>query len=881
MRTPDAGEPAVDPIRAALSDITSWSESLPIWQRDALRRIYTACDLSSTDLDELYVLCRQAHRLVDETELAIKPNMLGPSEMPSMVVSDASVTLRSVAHPKNVNALAEDQTLNFSESGLTIVYGDNGAGKSGYSRILKRACRARDQEEILPNAYRDRPSGEAAALVRYSVGGVAQTDVHWRDGAAAPDDLSEISVFDWKCALVHVDGTNDLAYTPIPLRLVESLANVCLKIAYRLKEARATLAAQVPVFQRQPLSRPDTAVTRFLETLSASTPLSAAQFLGTLTEAEQEVLDHLKRDLSIDPAKQIQKVTAAKQRVVSLLSLVKQAERILSPETTAELKQLITSVQEKTAAAKLAASKAFGNEPLPQVGSEVWKSLWETARQFSGETYSGQPFPNVSESALCVLCQQRLSPDAARRLTRFEDFVRGKIQQVAEQAKRKTNEFTQGLGRSVITKEVLKEAIRLLRDDLERTELCTEVVFCLIRARVRLRTLLKLTSCERTLSHPQSNSSSQLQELLGKADRRLAELQKSLDPKQRQAQEKRLRELEDRAWLATIMDAVRDEVARLKRLAAFDAAIQDTDTTRITRKATDVSRILVTNRMRDAFASEVLSLGIGDRRIELVQEHSGYGVSRFRVSLIRKPAAKVAHVLSEGEHRCVALAAFLAELATAQNRSGVIFDDPVSSLDHLFRDAVVRRLVKEAALGRQVIVFTHDIAFLMALDDEARTGGLKPYYESINRSEEGAGICAEGSPAKTQPVPELLNKIEQRINSAQAAYTSGQAEKWADEVKLLTGRLRDAWELALEKVVAPVLRRHSNKIHPSGLRKLIVLTNADYEEFKMGYDFCCIHCHTDSPSINRPAATPEQLLNETSRLREWLRSVRKRQETPG
>lgn len=880
MRTPVEGEPGADPVRLALNDITSWSETLPIWQRDALRRIYADCALSVTDVEELHILCRQAHDLITTDEVAVEAKMLGPSEIPSVIISDAAVTLRSLAHPKNVNALAEDQTLTFSDAGLTLIYGDNGAGKSGYSRVLKRACRARDQEDILPDAYADGTADGPAATIQYSVGGVAQDDIEWRDGVPAPEELSEISVFDWKCALVHVDAKNDLAYTPVPLQLLESLAHVCLQIGARLKSARARLAAQVPSFIKQPASRPDTVVSQLLQTLNPATSFGAAHVLSTLSHAEKEVLDQLKRDLSTDPARQIRKIMALRQRVISLLSLVQQAERILSPEMSAQLKQLITSAKEKRAAAKLAASKAFGSEPLPQVGSEIWKRLWEAARQFSGETYPGEQFPNVNKTAVCILCQQGLSPEAAKRLTKFEDFVRERAQQLAEQATRKVTEFKEGIARTVITKETLEEAIRLLRDDLERTEFCTNTIRCLIRARVRMRTLSALTSADREMWIVESKASAQLQELVIKADERLVELNKSLDPKQRLRQVKQLQELEDRAWLATILDPIRDEIARLKRISAFDAAIQDTDTTRITRKATEVSRVLVTDRMRDAFAAEVLFLGIGDRRLELAQEHSGYGVSKFRVSLIRNPAAKVGRVLSEGEHRCVALAAFLAELATAQNKSGVIFDDPVSSLDHLFRDAVVRRLVKEARLGRQVIVFTHDIAFLMALDDEARSCGLSPFYESITRSGERPGICAEGSPAKAQPLPEFLTKIEQRLNSSERSYRAGEGEKWADEVKFLTGRLRDAWELALEKVVEPVLRRHSNKIHPSGLRKLIVLTNGDYEEFKTGYDFCCIYCHTDSPSINRPAVTPEQLLNEIRRLREWLRSVRKRQDNP-
>jgi predicted ATPase len=48
-----------------------------------------------------------------------------------------------------VNALASDQRLSFGTPGLTIVYGDNGSGKSGYARVLKAALGPHVREEIL------------------------------------------------------------------------------------------------------------------------------------------------------------------------------------------------------------------------------------------------------------------------------------------------------------------------------------------------------------------------------------------------------------------------------------------------------------------------------------------------------------------------------------------------------------------------------------------------------------------------------------------------------------------------------------------------------------------------------------------------------------
>jgi ABC-type cobalamin/Fe3+-siderophores transport system ATPase subunit len=50
-----------------------------------------------------------------------------------------------------VNNLTPGQTLAFAPAAITVVYGNNGAGKSGYARLLKRICRARHSEVMLPN----------------------------------------------------------------------------------------------------------------------------------------------------------------------------------------------------------------------------------------------------------------------------------------------------------------------------------------------------------------------------------------------------------------------------------------------------------------------------------------------------------------------------------------------------------------------------------------------------------------------------------------------------------------------------------------------------------------------------------------------------------
>ena len=57
--------------------------------------------------------------------------------------------------PSTRTSLPSVRPLPFAVEGFTIVYGDNGSGKSGYGRLLRGLCRARRDraERILGDVY--------------------------------------------------------------------------------------------------------------------------------------------------------------------------------------------------------------------------------------------------------------------------------------------------------------------------------------------------------------------------------------------------------------------------------------------------------------------------------------------------------------------------------------------------------------------------------------------------------------------------------------------------------------------------------------------------------------------------------------------------------
>ena len=202
-----------------------------------------------------------------------------------------------------------------------------------------------------------------------------------------------------------------------------------------------------------------------------------------------------------------------------------------------------------------------------------------------------------------------------------------------------------------------------------------------------------------------------------------ADLQNAASGDERKVLQAERQELADRVTLRTHLSTIQAEIARLQSIRFLDQCLADTTTNTITTLGNRIADQVLTPRLRDQFANEIIDLAGRSIRVEMVRAGGQYGSPQYQVRLLAAPSTNVTGILSEGEQTCVAIGAFLAELATASHRSALVFDDPIRSLDHKWRDRVAQRLVAEAAV-RQVIVFTHDLIFLNDIDVAAEHAGL-------------------------------------------------------------------------------------------------------------------------------------------------------------
>jgi energy-coupling factor transporter ATP-binding protein EcfA2 len=862
--------------KSVLETILDWSADRSAWQRDALRRIVTGGTPDEAGLNEILALCKKDHGAQGTTLDAV---MLEAAHLPANPPGGASIALSAFQDVLGVNQLANGQTLAFESAGLTIVYGPNGSGKSGYARVLKRACRARKAGDIMPDAYNPAPAGKATASFSILKNGTPEPVVAWTDDGKPDAVLSAISVFDRDCGSVHVQEKNEVAFRPFGLDIPDDLAGVCQALKQKLTAEETQLKARRdPVFEK-PTWNAATAVGAIMAALAHDTDLRPLEKLGEMTESERARLARLEEDLLKNPvdaaAEQRQFATEVRQLIGTLDRLA----ATYADEPLNGLKAQADAARDRRAAADMAAKSAFDGLAIPGVGGEAWRVLWEAARRYSEEVaYPATPFPPAAEES-CVLCHQALSPDVKARLGSFEDFIKADAEAQATAAEREFSGAVTAFKARKLDVRLIGQARR--RIAVQHPALARSILRFVASADLRrLKCLKALAAADALVLPPFSPSPKpELDQLEEELLAYAAQLDEAADAEGRERLLLERDALKDRAAVAGLLDTAKKEIARLGELRIVTSCIADLTTNAITKLGNEIADNVITPRMRDQFQSEIVRLAAEKVRVEIVRSGGQYGSPNYQVRLFANPKAKVHMVLSEGEQTCVALAAFLTELATAPHKSALVFDDPVTSLDHRWRDKVADRLVEEAKI-RQIIVFTHDMVFVNDLHDKGAREGIPLKLVSLSRGPAGTGMVSEGLPWQHAGVRDRVDKLEKAAREARKLYDANDEEGYRDATVKIYDRLRATWERGLEDVAfAGVIHRHRDYIDAKNLLRVTAIKPSDVEVFRRNFKKCSdlVDAHDPSRARDGTVPPPDDILADIKTLADWAESIRTRQ----
>ncbi|MBX9912202.1 MAG: AAA family ATPase [Beijerinckiaceae bacterium] len=856
-------------------NLIEWTANQPNWARDALRRIATTAEFIVGEEDRAAILERLKHA-ASGTGTAPNCEPITPEHLSQCADAGPRAVLASIGPLQNIDRLAKDQQLRFAPRGITLIFGENGSGKSGYARIAKRLCRSLSIDELKGDVFKAKPDGPMQVRLRFQLGDAALTELDWAPDTKPPGALKQISVFDSRNARLYVDQQNRIAYLPVEIAVLEHHGQLCGAFGAEFTTQQTAIEKRL----KTPLPAgytPGGTMQKLLAQLEAKSqtlPKKAElEKLAGLSEAELEELKELEHKLAQDPVAQATTRRRAVQVLTRLNEALKALEEGLSDEVAKQLASLAQNTKTTAAAAGLAANQQFAAEPLKLVGGDAWRLLYEAARDFA--VLSGGPVDRIADQVgtPCPLCQERLVDEAAKRMARFNAFVQ------SEAAKRA---------------DAARDALGKARETLETlTVPTTDVVTGTLTAYAALdaQRASLLIRIEATLTAYTARRSSLLASI-AKADQELAPLPSSLRPTLSADVEKlgaeaiqleasathaaaldadraRIASLKDRAKLQHDLPTVLQRLAELQELAATKACQAQVQTRAISLQISALRRKLVTESLQNRIQAEITKLDL-DHIPFRVSDTSEQGQSRFSVSL--QGIDKIANnqILSEGEQRALALACFLAEIADEGEGYGLVVDDPVSSLDQRRIRLVAERLVHEAAKGRQVIVFTHSLVFFNeVVAQAAKAGEAAPLIKMVIRKTEaqGFGVVEEDTE------PWLARSVSARITDlrARAKQLSGATDFTSDiyrrQAKDFYSDLRETWERSVEEVV---LNKTVERLVPDVMTKRlsgVVVSDEDYKAIFFAMKHVSERSGHDMPAgRDIPVPNPTEMLADVQTL---------------
>lgn len=343
------------------------------------------------------------------------------------------ILLKQIHSFDNVNALPKETVINFSEN-LTIIYGENGSGKSGISRLFGNACFFRGKKDLLPNVKLNSTSlPNANFILEADVD--TKIEYNYKLGDTLPE-LKRFYVFDTSSSINQLDYTNNVNFTPSKLNIFNKVKEVVTQIEAIIQNEQTLIKKDNPVngvFINESgnlaTSLKNITSNTTDEQLESCTNFNNVDELRVL-ELEKQISDKLKVDIP-------KRKAHLKTEIVNLTNLGDILNKLIknvSFEKKTGLNNLIKLTNEKKVLSAKISSESFVNDDFKSIGNERWINLISVAKELY-EFEEKKLDDNTLNS--CILCQQTLSDDSKLLFNNYWNFLKSNAKLEYEEALKK------------------------------------------------------------------------------------------------------------------------------------------------------------------------------------------------------------------------------------------------------------------------------------------------------------------------------------------------------------------------------------------------------------------------------------------------------------
>jgi hypothetical protein len=854
------------------TELIQWinDKNVPYWEQYALDLIVAGKTIGDSEIWEMVGFLLEDGGVIKKEARRHKLTALSRAAATTGGPLSKKVLIRGISGMENINALVPNQRLEFGNQ-LTVFYGANASGKSGYARLLANACFSRGDRDVL----HDINQPDAAALAKQAVFHVERNgktvDVPFVVDEGCPD-LQSFYVHDTVSITAHLTERNEFSFTPFGLNFLGQLAEVSDQVGNGLESQIGQWSTEKDFAVRFEGNSP---VRTQMEDLGVATDIEVLKKMAEMSEVDKIQ----KKDLETKIARlraqsipeEIKKRTKQMDDLDALLGKLMTIINEMGPQVSRSIETALTNLKKYKDQAKQLGIDQFKTTLFNQVGSEQWQRFIESAHELSIAEREDPSYPQGGDH--CLLCRQKLGLAAVELLEKYWKFLQ-------DDSRQKIRAVQSTLA---ATKESLREtdtdcfaettvAYRLI--EKENPDLLDELNRYVKSAKARKKQLIGMIDSGKPVELtdlpgvPVPRVRKIIQAFLAK----IGELKKTDPTKQIAAFDGQLRLIKHRETLRQIIDPIAAYITDLK--SAAKARRLKPNTAHISLMQGRLFDTLVTGEYIERFSQNLVRLG---RPLPVeIRTRNNKGTSMKEIC-VRSGEYEPVKILSDGEKRIASLADFLTEVSLDPNAAGIILDDPVTSLDIEWKEEVAKRLVEESQV-RQTIIFTHDLHFVYLLKQFAENLKVEVKCHWMVRQDpngQPGHVYLNNSPA-----------LEKDYRSSAIAENYWKRAKTAtpqDQENIIKSgfsALRTSYEaLVMYELFAGVVERFQERTRIDLLDKVILNKNffdRSKEKHALLSRYMEGHLHSDRFAARKP--TPEMLkqeIDEFNTLKSQIKSAKR------
>ena len=640
--------------------------------------------------------------------------------------SSQKLLFESLTHVSGVNALCENQTMKFSPD-VTVLYGLNGSGKSGYFRVLNNMSGG-IYKEIKPNIYAN--EGDIKNIdvsIKYKLGNSSKS-YSWTDSHATLPDFHGVKVFDssYLNGLLQTKNPDEAIVYPLGFHLFGYIAKILDTYTAKLNEQIDLTKRNLPVINTEYISEP--VRNKFInrEVFSVSERKAITE-KNSFSDTDNNCLIEKENEL-----KQLQQINV--QDTINLRTKQNKELSTFVDKLNSVIRDL-KSYGEELASALMTFESAKNKNESARQRSEVLKCLpksdtpeWKSFIQ-AGHNYSA--LCDQEKTKRCPYCHQELKTDEAISIIdAYADFLSDTSEKELNDASQKLTNIRRNIEKLDVSIMLTDEVKSVITESVELQKKIEQLS--------AYKILIQTVDKTEKIQMPIMDFSAELKTLENKINEHkdaIEQLNASKAEKEKKVEElqKEIARLKEKKAIFSQKTDIEKYFSICDRIKAIENKKSETRTNQITSLANLAQKDLLTNALKNNFEKELKALGRQELKVELEVVNGSKGKCNTQLKLIGNNS--VVDIFSEGEQKAVGLAMFFAEIQ--DENYPVILDDPVTSLDHEIAGMLAKRLLD---FHNQVIVFCHNRLFLDGFETSRENHVCKNFDSCGHGSKKGKHI---------------------------------------------------------------------------------------------------------------------------------------------